>query len=370
MKVSERRAARTTDTYASELESLRSQGEFVKAIGLADFILGEAHIDGVQRLEILCLKSECQLRMAMFAEALSSGIAALREAREMQADEWIGRALFRIAAVYAGLQMFDLSIQHAEEAAEIHRKCGHKRFYVSSLVGLSAIRIHLEDFAQARKEAVTAARMATQLGAMDDLIKAKIYIAECCLHQREFRTGLKHAREADAASRKLEDHFLLAKTNYILGKCYIRLKEYADAEGHFSDAAEQFKALHDKGSLRSSLEWLARVFEVRGEYKRSTALYRSVIALERELLIEHRRSIRIQLSENTQTFAARLLQKAPELTTTEIKVSELLLKFFSNKEIAKLLGIPVLTVERHRFNIRKKLGLATGSSLTTALLNT
>jgi tetratricopeptide (TPR) repeat protein len=370
MKANVRLPSKAASNQLRQLEQLKSQGEFSKAIGLADLMIGERAYDHLVHLEVMCLKSECQLRMALFAEALATAMNALREARELEAEEWIGRALFRIAAVYAGLQIFDLSIKHAEEAAEIHRKCGHKRFYVSSLVGLSAIRIHLEDFTQARKDATAAARMATQLSAFDDLIKAKIYIAECCIRQGDLRAALKHAKDADETAIALRDRFLLAKASYILGKCSIRLKEYDDAERYFVLSAERFKALHDKGSLRSSLEWLARVFEARGEFKQSTALYKSVIALERELVVEHRQSIRIQVSQDDQPFSSRLLLKSPNLTTTEIKLCELLLKFFSNKEIAKLLGISVLTVERHRFNIRKKLGLENGASLTTSLLNT
>jgi tetratricopeptide (TPR) repeat protein len=350
--------------------NLRALGEFPKAIGLADLLINEASRDQRLRIELLCLKSECQLRMALFAEALSSALAALHDARELDSQEWIGRALFRLGAVYAGLQMFDLSIKHTEEAAEIHRRCEDKRSYVSSLVGLSAVRIHFEDFEQSRRDATKAVKMAAQLGMTSELIKARCYTAESSIQLGELRLAIKNGHEAEKLAIAFEDHFLLAKTVYVLGKCYFRNRSFSEAEHYFVLAAERFRELHDKGSLKSSLEWLARVYEARNEFKEAAQLYKQVIVLERELLVEHRQSIRIQLTENHETFATRLLHKAPILTTTEIKVCELLLKFFSNKEIAKLLGISVLTVERHRFNIRKKLGLRSGSSLTVALLNT
>jgi DNA-binding NarL/FixJ family response regulator len=365
-----KRAIKPSSATLAQLHAFRSAGEFSKAVALADLMIGEAGLDQRFRTELLCTRSECQLRMALFAEALSSGLAALQEARKANAQDWIGRALLRVSAVYAGLQLFDLSIKNVEEAVEIHRKSGHKPFYVSALVALSAVRIHFDDFERAKRDAAKAARMAKEINAMDDMIKAKIYIAECCLHLGEYRAALKQALDAEIAAIAFDDHFLLAKSSYILGKCYIRLRQYADAKENFTRACERFRSLYDKGSLKSSIEWLARVHEARGEFKEATELYKDVLQLERELLVEHRQSIRIQLTENNQSFASRLLARAPELTATEIKLCELMLKFFSNKEIAKLLGISVLTVERHRFNIRKKLGLRSGSSLTAALLNT
>jgi tetratricopeptide (TPR) repeat protein len=369
MKGSKHKSSKPSAESSQQVLELKAHGEFIKAIGLADLMISETD-DRQSKIELLCLKSECQLRMALFAEALSSGLNALHEARELNTQELIGRALFRIGAVYAGLQMFDLSIKHVEDAVEIHRRCADKSFYVSSLVGLSAIRIHLEDFEQARNDATKAARMAVELKAYDDLIKAKIYIAECCMSLGEFRPALKHAREADRYAIALRDHFLLAKAAYALGKCFIRMKNYEEAESYFLLSIERFRELQDKGSLKSSLEWLARTKESQGNFKEATALYKNVIALERELVVEHRQSIRIQLNEDGESFTTRLLHRSPDLTATELKVCELLLKFFSNKEIAKFLGISVLTVERHRFNIRKKLRLRTGSSLTVSLLNT
>jgi tetratricopeptide (TPR) repeat protein len=368
MKIQKKNKLASQSEHIHRVQDLKSQGEFTKAMGLAEFLL-KGDIESAQRFELMCLRSECQLRQALFAEALSSALVALHEAREANAQEWVGRALFRVSAVYAGLQMFDLAISHCEEAAKIHHKCSDKRFYISTLVGLSAIRLNILDFEQARREATTASRMAVEINAIDDLIKAKIYISESYVHTSDFRRGLKHAEEALRLAESYKDEFLLAKTAYTIAKCYYQLKEYAQAERAFGVAAERFFLLHDASSRRSALEWLARVHEARGEFKEATVLYKAVLALERELLLEHRQSIRIHLSEHNQTATTRLLQRSPELTPTEIKVCELLLKFFSNKEMAKLLGISVLTIERHRFNIRKKLGLKAGSNLPVALLN-
>jgi tetratricopeptide (TPR) repeat protein len=369
MKVERRKKQATYNEHITHVQALKSEGEFLKAIGLTDFLLKESDLDDGQRFELICLRSECQLRLALFAEALSSALHALHESRAVGSQEWIGRALFRVSAVYAGLQMFDLAISHCEEAATIHRKCSDKRFYISTLVGLSAIRLNIQDFGQARRDATTAARMAREIGAPDDLIKAKVYISESCVHTSDLRKGLKHAQEALQLAESYKDGFLLAKTAYTVAKCYFQLKNFLEAERAFAVAAERFFLLHDTGSRRSALEWLARVHEARGEFKDATVLYKTVLALERELLVEHRQSIRIHLAENNQSPTSRLLQRSPELTPTEIKVCELLLKFFSNKEMAKLLGISVLTVERHRFNIRRKLGLRAGSNLPVALLN-
>lgn len=72
----------------------------------------------------------------------------------------------------------------------------------------------------------------------------------------------------------------------------------------------------------------------------------------------------------TSSFFRRLTTKYANLTTTEIEVANLVKNGKSIKEIAEILSISGKTVEVHRTNIRKKMGIAnTATSLRNHLLS-
>ena len=72
----------------------------------------------------------------------------------------------------------------------------------------------------------------------------------------------------------------------------------------------------------------------------------------------------------TSAFFRKLTTKYANLTSTEIEVSNLVKNGKSIKEIAELMSISGKTVEVHRTNIRKKMGIVnTGTSLRSHLLS-
>src|SRR5690606_23960093 len=56
-------------------------------------------------------------------------------------------------------------------------------------------------------------------------------------------------------------------------------------------------------------------------------------------------------------FITRIAQVYPSLSSMELKVCALLKLNISSKEIARLLSLSIRTINPHRLNIRKKLGL-------------
>lgn len=68
------------------------------------------------------------------------------------------------------------------------------------------------------------------------------------------------------------------------------------------------------------------------------------------------------------SFFRQVIQKKVRLSPREVEVCTMIKNGLTNKEISDLLSISITTVERHRFNIRKKLGISNKKiNLTTYL---
>lgn len=63
-----------------------------------------------------------------------------------------------------------------------------------------------------------------------------------------------------------------------------------------------------------------------------------------------------------------LLLKYPDLTPTELKISAMLTLNLPNKDIVKLTGRSIRTIEFTRYNIRKKMNLKPGKCLVKHLI--
>ncbi len=68
--------------------------------------------------------------------------------------------------------------------------------------------------------------------------------------------------------------------------------------------------------------------------------------------------LRKNLEELTSSFGTRLADKKAGLTSKEIEICNMIKNGLTSKEIARLLNTSLLTVEKHRNNIRNKLGIA------------
>jgi DNA-binding CsgD family transcriptional regulator len=66
--------------------------------------------------------------------------------------------------------------------------------------------------------------------------------------------------------------------------------------------------------------------------------------------------LRKNLEELTSSFGTRLADKKARLTSKEIEICNMIKNGLTSKEIARLLNTSLLTVEKHRNNIRTKLG--------------
>jgi DNA-binding NarL/FixJ family response regulator len=70
--------------------------------------------------------------------------------------------------------------------------------------------------------------------------------------------------------------------------------------------------------------------------------------------------IRQNLEDVTSSFSSKVRDERVRLSPREVEICDLIRNGLSNKQIAELMRISLLTVERHRHNIRKKLGIDNG----------
>jgi ATP/maltotriose-dependent transcriptional regulator MalT len=67
--------------------------------------------------------------------------------------------------------------------------------------------------------------------------------------------------------------------------------------------------------------------------------------------------VRQNLQDVTSSFSSRVSDERVRLSPREVEICDMIRNGLSNKQIAELMRISLLTVERHRHNIRKKLGI-------------
>ena len=76
------------------------------------------------------------------------------------------------------------------------------------------------------------------------------------------------------------------------------------------------------------------------------------------------------LGDITSSFAKGIVTPMFKLSPREIEVCNLVRNGLTSKEIASMLRVSPLTVERHRYNIRRKLGIVNAKvNLTTFLVD-
>ncbi len=129
------------------------------------------------------------------------------------------------------------------------------------------------------------------------------------------------------------------------------------------DLTRRNEALH---TIRKLVEPLSR--QGKGQTKKFAA---KVLESVTSALAAHEECtpFQEQFERAHQSLIQRLLNRAPHLTPTELRVCVLIKLNLSSKQIADALFASALTIKTHRANIRRKLGLAAQENLQSFLLS-
>jgi len=80
--------------------------------------------------------------------------------------------------------------------------------------------------------------------------------------------------------------------------------------------------------------------------------------------------LQYHLTELTSTFGRKITEKSVKLTSREIEICSMVKGGLTSKEISSLLNISYQTVEKHRRNIRHKIGISNKDINLTSFLHT
>lgn len=130
------------------------------------------------------------------------------------------------------------------------------------------------------------------------------------------------------------------------------------------EAAKQGRLLQRKNIAFSELIEHTRTERLLVERKISNNIEQIVLPIVSSLKLaegerreEYARLLESSLRDLLSSKGSRIAQPELGLTPREIQICEMIKQGFSSREIAKLLGIGIRSIDSHRYNIRKKLGL-------------
>ncbi len=243
---------------------------------------------------------------------------------------------------YAQLQL-DEAIKQLDPKAEAMAHSG---------LALAALKRGLID--EAKEHNRRALAIAHRISDQVRIIELLCNEGEIAAHEQQYEESLNFLEDACVRAIELGANDLRERVHRALSEVY-------EAKQDFQKALEQYKlASQFKEKLASSEQQheVARMREAR---------MRRTLAAEKKILASKLKSNEAQ--PTTQIDVQRqLLQLAPSLSRTELKVCELLTLGASTKEIAEKLCASRHTVDGHRTAIRKKLGIASEENLSTWLM--
>ncbi len=285
------------------------------------------------------------------------------------------------------LPPFDLSFcRQAEEAVElVGEACRDRRPFAVVFLDIRLPPGESGAWAARRIRRIDPAVNLVIVTAFDDIdpaaLTAEAGPADKILYLQKPVTPWEIRQAAAALSEKWRQEIRLAAANRRLEEAGRRLEEEvarrtAELEKRSKEAEEANIAL--KVLLRNMSQDRDRISERMREMDENLILTIKEMSgpyfekLENSGLNRKQRELLAVLKKNLDSLAdpamKRLYQGESDLTPAELQVANLVRQGKSNKEMAAILGVSVRTVEFHRDNIRKKLGLKDRrANLRTAL---
>ncbi len=327
--------------------------------------------------------------------------------------------LNNIGSTYAGMGDFAKSHEYLRLSLALYEQCGEQNSIAIALLNIGITFCDEGQFALAREYACKALATFRTTGSRHDEASALLALGKVGLNDGTPEEAITFFHQALAVAEAAEAAPLLCQAHEYLSLAWEQCDGHAQALHHhrrfhmlreqmFNEkSSRRLQALHvhyeversrkEAEAQRLDRERLERDMELKNrELTATTMLLAQKNDVLRELfnkvkemksMPESRRTTRLRellltledhitsrqtweafeqhFTQIHGTFYTSLLELCRELSPAELKVCALIKLNLTMKEIAALLAVTVMTVKKHRYNIRRKLGLEEGENLST-----
>jgi tetratricopeptide (TPR) repeat protein/DNA-binding CsgD family transcriptional regulator len=291
--------------------------------------------------------------------------------------------VYNIGLVYGYLERSDIALEYYHTALSIAIAQQDKRREAWVLLGLGRLLLYeppnVPTDKTAREYVLASLSLAESIQSKNIVCEAHQVLADLYAQQNDYKQSLFHYREfhqlqqqvfSEDANRRLhklvvqhriektekERELFRVKSEQLEQEMEFKLKELASLALHLVEKNEFLD------SIRPMLHDIARLTD--GE---PLSLTQKVLQrIEGNIHSGHDWAVfNEQIQTLSNDFIERLTRRYPVLTPTEVKVCSLLKIRLSTKDIANLMHITTRAVEKHRYQIRKKLNLPSDTNLST-----
>jgi tetratricopeptide (TPR) repeat protein len=248
------------------------------------------------------------------------------------------------------------AIRYAKAMIELSDEHGYALGSSMGYSGLATAAMQRGELSEARNYNAIALEKCLEARGYIRVSEIHCNLAEIEIAEGEYQRALDELSRADAAIAGIVADDLRERINRIGSKALEALGDYKTALEAFKRSIE----FRDKVTGHDHQQEVARL---RDAYRKKCDLKEKRVLSMRLKQLENDKP-----REQGRSIAPQILQIAPTLTKTEIKVCELLHRGSSTKEIAQEMNSSRHTIDGHRTSIRKKLNLSPVEDLVTYLI--
>lgn len=270
-----------------------------------------------------------------------------------------------------------------DEAVVLAERTAHHREHIVALCGRASCLHQLGRHREATATFERANKVARSLSDPRALLHVLVEHLDVLVARKQWAKAHHLVNEALA----LQDHIDMSTYGCtLLQQAALVLEHHGDIAGalamHRRFHAEFEQRHSEEAATRLELHAAALRLTLAERDKEILRLQNDILTASNEARLREIQSLRLQLASGGDAdrsavrerlafidsgLSERLAARCPDLTPTEIRVCTLLKIGLSTKDLAALLHVTERAVEKHRYNIRRKLALDPSVSLTTWL---
>lgn len=331
----------------------------------------------------LCLNniSVDEMRLGNLHEALELALESYTLSKEINHVQGVISACLNVATVYKQLHQLTEAMTFAKEGLDLCTSNNRRAQLPSYYIEIASICFLQGEYDEAILRLKSAIELATELDSIQHLLMAWYAITRAYEHNGEYQQALNAMKNHLRYKEQLTNEQSLSRSQLLLSKFEIEQVnaeksslecKYHEVERlHMLCSRElQLIGLHliEKNQFLKQVQ--AQIQQNMNQYEvcRSCNLKNTVTQIESNLEGNKQWLTFIEKFDRFHDeFIKRLSTEFPGLTQAELKVATLIRVNMENKDIANLLCSSVRTIEWHRRNIRKKLGIDSHENLAVFL---